>query len=158
MPRNPSRMPIKDVVSAGGVVGRLTGEGVEVVVCGRTKEAIWGLPKGTPEAQESLEETAVREVQEETGLKVAIVDKVGDITYWFVRDGIRYHKTVCYYLMRPLGGKLEAHDWEYDRVEWLPVEAALRVLTFENDREIVRKAERMIRARAKEFQADEVSP
>jgi 8-oxo-dGTP pyrophosphatase MutT (NUDIX family) len=149
-------MPVKQAVSAGGVVGRLTKGGVEVVICGRTEEAIWGLPKGTPEPNETIEETACREVEEETGLKVAVVDKVGSIRYWFVRDGVRYHKTVHYFLMRPIGGDLSAHDWEYDQVQWVPVAAAVQALTFENDRETVRKAEKMLLDRAELFRQDEV--
>lgn len=158
MPRRASRLPVKDVISAGGVVCRLGPAGVEVVVCGRTAESVWGLPKGTPEPNETLEQTAIREVEEETGLRVAIVDKVGEITYWFVRGATRYHKRVYYYLMRAIGGDLAAHDWEYDQVAWMPVATALQTLTFENDREMVRKAERLVRERAEQFQVHEVSP
>ena len=158
MARRPERMPIKDAVSAGGVVCRLGETGVEVVICGRTSEGLWGLPKGTPEPNETLEQTAAREVEEETGLKVAIEDKVGEITYWFTRDGVRYHKVVYYYLMRPVSGDVSAHDWEYDRVEWMSSVTALRTLTFENDREMVRRAEQLLRAQADQFRQHEVSP
>jgi 8-oxo-dGTP pyrophosphatase MutT (NUDIX family) len=156
--RRVGRLPIKDAVSAGGVVGRIGDDGIEVVICGRTEEAIWGLPKGTPEASETLEETACREVEEETGLKVEIINQIGGIVYWFVREGIRYHKTVHYYLMRPIGGDISAHDWEYDQVQWVSVEAALKALTFENDRETVRKAEKMLLEHAGQLHGDEVIP
>jgi len=138
------KLPIERAVSAGGVVYRRGRDGVEVVVCGRTSEGIWGLPKGTPDAKESLEEAAVREVREETGLQVAIETKIGTIEYWFAREGVRYHKFVHYYLMVATGGSLEDHDWEYDSVEWFPLEEACSTLSYANDVEVVRKAAAII--------------
>ena len=118
--------------------------GPEVVVCGRDSDGVWGLPKGTPDTGESLEEAAVREVSEETGLQVKIVDKIGVVEYWFAREGVRYHKWVHHYLMEAIGGNTEDHDFEYDRVEWLPVEAALKTLSFKNEVEMVAKARAML--------------
>jgi 8-oxo-dGTP pyrophosphatase MutT (NUDIX family) len=94
--------------SAGGVVYRLTEKGMEVVLCGRTAENLWGLPKGTPEPGEELLEAAKREVREETELEVAVEEEIGSIRYWFVRkeEGVRYHKTVFHYLFVPVGGSL----------------------------------------------------
>lgn len=131
-------------MSAGGVVCRQGPGGLEVVICGRDSDGVWGLPKGTPDPGESLEEAAVREVSEETGLEVEIRQKVGVIEYWFVRDGVRYHKWVHYYLMRATGGSTENHDFEYDRVEWMPVEVAIRTLTFRNEAEMVEKARALL--------------
>jgi 8-oxo-dGTP pyrophosphatase MutT (NUDIX family) len=133
-------MRVERAVSAGGVVLREGETGTEVVICGRSSDGVWGLPKGTLDEGESLEQAAVREVIEETGLKVEIVRKVGVVEYWFAREGVRYHKWVHHYLMRATGGDTAHHDSEHDRVEWLPVERALRKLTFENDRNIVREA------------------
>jgi len=137
---NPGAMRTERAVSAGGVVVRDGAEGPEVVICGRDSDGVWGLPKGTPDEGESLEQAALREVSEETGLQVEIVKKVGVVEYWFSSDGVRYHKWVHHYLMKPTGGSTEEHDEEYDRVEWLPVKAALRALTFDNDRRMVRLA------------------
>jgi 8-oxo-dGTP pyrophosphatase MutT (NUDIX family) len=134
------KLPLERAVSAGGVVYRRGGEGIEVVLCGRTAESIWGLPKGTPDANETLEETAVREVSEETGLRVAIETKIGTIEYWFTREGVRYHKFFHYYLMVATGGSLDDHDWEYDRVDWFPLAEACNTLTYGNEVEVVRKA------------------
>lgn len=117
---------------------------MEVVVCGRDSDGVWGLPKGTPDSEETLEEAAVREVSEETGLQVAIVDKVGVVEYWFVREGVRYHKWVHHYLMEASGGSTENHDFEYDRVEWLSLEAALKRLSFKNEVEMVAKVRGML--------------
>jgi 8-oxo-dGTP pyrophosphatase MutT (NUDIX family) len=133
-------MPVRRAVSAGGVVVREGEGGPEVVICGRDSDRLWGLPKGTPDEGESLEEAALREVREESGLEVEIEDKVGVVEYWFSEDGVRYHKWVHYYRMRATGGSTEAHDHEHDRVEWAPVAQALKRLTFENDRGMVRRA------------------
>ena len=135
-------------MSAGGVVYRRGDSGVEVVVCVRDSDGVCGLPKGTPDEGESLEEAALREVSEETGLRVAIVDKIGVVEYWFAQDGVRYHKWVHHYLMEATGGSTEDHDFEYDRVEWLPVEAALRTLSFKNEVDMVSKARAMLEGKA----------
>jgi len=140
-------LPVETAVSAGGIVYRNSAEGIEFVICGRDSDGIWGLPKGTPNPGESLEETAVREVSEETGLEVRILDKVGVVEYWFAREGVRYHKWVHYYLMEALGGRTEDHDVEYDRVEWFPLEVALKTLSFKNEVEIAARAREMIEAR-----------
>jgi 8-oxo-dGTP pyrophosphatase MutT (NUDIX family) len=125
-----------------------TAHGPEVVVCGRDSDGVWGLPKGTPDPGESLEQTAMREVSEETGLEVRIIDKVGVVEYWFAREGIRYHKWVHYYLMEALGGDTNNHDVEYDRVEWRQAPAALKTLTFKNEVDMVKKALQIVEARA----------
>lgn len=135
--RKARRMPVQRAVSAGGVAVRQGASGHEVVICGRDSDGVWGLPKGTPNEGESLEEAAVREVSEETGLKVEIIKKVGVAEYWFARNGVRYHKWVHHYLMRTTGGSTADHDSEYDRVEWLPIEEAIRTLTFDNDKKMV---------------------
>ena len=138
------KLPLERAVSAGGVVYRRGQDGIEVVLCGRTAEEIWGLPKGTPDANESLEETAVREVGEETGLRVAIEAKIDTIEYWFTREGVRYHKFVHHYLMVATGGSLDDHDWEYDKVDWFPLEEACKTLSYGNEVKVVRKAMALI--------------
>ncbi len=142
-----SRLRVEMAVSAGGVVYRTGSAGMEIVICGRDSDGVWGLPKGTPSAGESIEETALREVTEETGLQVRIVDKIGVIQYWFARDGVRYHKWVHHFLMEATGGDTSSHDLEYDRIEWFPVEAALKRLSFRNEINIVEKARAMAETR-----------
>ena len=136
--------PVERAVSAGGIAYRRNNGAVEIVICGRDSDGVWGLPKGTPNEGESLEETAVREVCEETGLEVRIVDKVGVVEYWFARAGVRYHKWVHHYLLEATGGDTSKHDLEYDRVEWRPLEDALNTLTFRNEANMVEKARKMI--------------
>jgi len=137
-------------VSAGGVVYRLVDGAPEVVLCGRDAGGIWGLPKGTPEPGESIEETALREVREETGLPVTLEDPIGEITYWFARpdEGVRFHKTVHYFLMRADGFDTSGHDHEYDRVDWYEGAAAVKQATYGNEQEVVRKALEMLEKRA----------
>lgn len=111
-----------------------------MVLCGRLSPPIWGLPKGTPNPGETLEVAAHREVQEETGLLVEPGPKVASIRYWFAQGEVLYHKTVHFFLMRPVGGSLDNHDVEFDVARWFPVEEALRTLTYQNEVEAVRKA------------------
>lgn len=134
---------VERAVSAGGVVYRRSEHGIEIVLCGRTPERLWALPKGTPEPDESLQQTAIREVAEETGLGVAIVDDLGTIEYGFARpaQGVRFEKTVHHYLMEPTGrGSVNDHDGEYDRVAWFPAQEAVRIMTHRNEIHIVRRA------------------
>ena len=137
---------VEAAVSAGGVVHRSGEDGIEIVICGRLADGVWGLPKGTPDGGESLEETATREVTEETGLEVQIAEKIGVVEYWFARTGVRYHKLVHHYLFQATGGDTDSHDLEYDRVEWRPIEDALKTLTFKNESDMVEKAREMIEA------------
>ena len=117
-----------------------------MVVCGRTSPEVWALPKGTPEADESLAQAALREVNEETGLEIEIRFYIGKIDYSFVRiaDGKYCHKTVVYYLMSAIGGDTNRHDHEFDEVRVLPPSVALKLLTYENEVEVVRKALSMV--------------
>jgi 8-oxo-dGTP pyrophosphatase MutT (NUDIX family) len=137
--------PIKDAVSAGGVVWRRSPAGeVEVVLCGRAKDKIWGLPKGTPDDGESIEETALREVREETGLEVIAGPELGSIEYWFTSGGVRYHKFVHHWLMEPIGGDVADHDHEFDAVEWVSLREALRMVSYNNERKMLREAARQL--------------
>ena len=144
-------------VSAGGVVYRVTEDGVEIVIGGfRSQEGwTWGLPKGTPDPGETMEETALREVNEETGLKVALEAPIDNIQYWFVRssDGVRCHKTVHFYLMSPIGGSISEHDQEFDAVHWRHDQEALRTLTYRNEANIVEKAMKMVSRKVEEEKA-----
>jgi len=135
---------VRHLVSAGGVVYRTGARGMEIVLCGHSASGHWGLPKGTPGPGEKLEETARREVAEETGLEVRIRAKVGSIGYWFRQDGALCHKRVHHFLMEAVGGDTARHDAEFDRVEWFPVEVACKLLTYQNEVDVVRKATALI--------------
>jgi 8-oxo-dGTP pyrophosphatase MutT (NUDIX family) len=130
--------------SAGGVVYRLTPDGPEIVLAHRRSPALWALPKGTPAAGERLEETALRETAEESGLAVEIERPIGPISYAFTRGTTRYLKTVHFFLMRPVGGDLADHDHEFDEVRWVPLQEALRLMNYETERQVVERAEALL--------------
>lgn len=141
-----STRQVVQLESAGGVVFRETARGVEVVLCGVRTPRMWRLPKGTPDPGETREETALREVCEETGLEVELLDAIGSIQYQFARpgDGAICHKTVHFYLMAPTGGDLSLHDNEFDVAEWFPLGDALDSLTYKNEADIVQKGIREV--------------
>ena len=129
--------------SAGGIVVRHESGQPWLVVGSRRRERdgrTWTLPKGTPNPGESREETAIREVEEETGLQVRITSGLDSIEYRFVQSGTRIHKTVHYFMMIPTGGDLARHDHEFDEVRWVTFEAASTMLTFDTERALVARA------------------
>ena len=130
--------------SAGGVVHRREGDTHEIVIVHRRAPVLWALPKGTPDSGETIEETALRETREETGLEVELEAPISSIRYFFVRGSTRFHKTVHFFLMRPVGGALELHDQEFDEVRWAPVPEALALLTHATERSVVEQALRLI--------------
>ncbi len=130
--------------SAGGVVYRHTPDGPEIALAHRRAPLLWALPKGTPASGETLEETALRETSEETGLEVEIEVPIGPISYVFVRGSTRYFKTVHFYLMRAVGGDPALHDHEFDEVRWVVIPEALRLLSYPTERSVVEHAEGLL--------------
>jgi 8-oxo-dGTP pyrophosphatase MutT (NUDIX family) len=133
--------------SAGGVVQRVVDGRIEIVIVHRRSPQLWALPKGTPDSGETIEETAIRETREETGLEVEIIGELSSIRYFFVRGTTRFHKTVHFFLMRAIGGRTEDHDAEFDEVRWAPIDEALAVLTHATERTVVERALALIEAR-----------
>jgi 8-oxo-dGTP pyrophosphatase MutT (NUDIX family) len=135
-----ARLTAATATSAGGIVVRFEGAVPQLVVGRRKRErdgGTWTLPKGTPITGESLEETALREVEEETGLKVRIVSPLDSIHYTFVQHGLRIRKTVHYFIMEPIGGDLGRHDHEFEEVRWIAFAEAPVLLSFETERGLV---------------------
>lgn len=138
-----ARLKQGTATSAGGIVIRFQGGAPQLVVGRRKRErdgVTWTLPKGTPIPGETTEQTATREVTEETGLLVDIVRPFDSIQYTFVQGRTRIHKTVHYYLMAPTGGDLARHDHEFDEVCWIGFDDASTLLTFETERALVARA------------------
>jgi len=130
-------------VSAGGLVIRAVGGRPEIVVGRRKRERdgyVWSLPKGTPEEGETREETALREVREESGLEVRILSYFDAISYSFVRTGERIEKTVHYYIMEAIGGSFEQYDKEFDELRWVRMDEAVRLLDFQTESGLVQRA------------------
>lgn len=137
-PRPPLRQ--RTATAAGGVVLRNGEHGPEVVLLGRVSDGSWVFPKGTPAADESIEETALREVREETGLDVRIVRPLGEMRYSFIADGERIRKVVHFFLMTATGGDPSLHDGEYDEVRWVTAPEARGLLTFDTYRDVLDRA------------------
>lgn len=142
-----ARLRAATATSAGGIVVRHDDGRPQLVVGSRRRERdgrTWTLPKGTPKRGETTEETAIREVMEETGLKVRITGPLDSIAYTFVQSGTRIHKTVHYFMMEPTGGDLAGHDHEFDSVRWIDFAEAPTVLTFETERALVARAAALV--------------
>jgi 8-oxo-dGTP pyrophosphatase MutT (NUDIX family) len=138
-----ARLKQATATSAGGIVIRFVADSPQLVVGKRKRErdgVSWTLPKGTPNPSETTEETALREVREETGLDVRIIRAFDGIEYFFVQGRTRIHKTVHYFLMVPTGGDLGRHDHEFDEVRWIGFDEAATLLTFETERALVARA------------------
>ncbi|MBI3358393.1 MAG: NUDIX hydrolase [Nitrospirae bacterium] len=143
---------IRKRTSSGGLLYRING-GVEVILIshrGQKGTTVWCLPKGTVEAGESLEETALREVREETGITGRILEKLGEIQYEFYskQDKILIFKTVHFYLLEYLAGNEKDHDDEADEARWFSVNDAEKRLTHLNELAMLQKAAYLIRAAA----------
>lgn len=140
---------VKTLISCGGVVFRYNGGRLETVLCGRSEPVRWSLAKGTPDPGETPEQTALREVREETGLEVELEEPLGSIEYWFAdRDNdVRYHKTVYFYLMSPVGGHIDQHDPEFDVVKWFDVDEALESMAYGNEAGVLRRAVAVLKTR-----------
>lgn len=137
---------IKTQVSSGGVVFRKTAGEIEIALVAVKGGTVWCLPKGIVERGEKPEQTAVREVREETGLTGRALEKIGDISYWYYvkDDNAKCRKTVHFYLMEFESGSTTDHNWEVDAAEWFSLDRALEKVSYRGDREIVLKAKRML--------------
>ena len=125
-----------EVRAAGGVLLRAGEGGVEVAVIHRPKYEDWSLPKGKLDAGESFEQAALREVEEETGMRAEPSVELSSVSY---RDRKGRTKLVRYWLMRRLEGEF-APGSEVDELRWLDPDAAAELLSYEHDAALVREA------------------
>lgn len=128
--------------SAGGVVYRKRDKKAEVVLLTRGGGKIFCLPKGKIERSEIPQEAALREVKEETGLNGTIKKELGKIKYWFYseEDKARVHKTVTFFLIKYGSGDTSDHDTDAEEARWLPIDQALKIMTYPSERQMVEKA------------------
>ena len=107
---------------------------------------MWSLPKGHVEAGETREQAAVREVEEETGIRGRILASLGAIDFWFVADGRRIHKTVHHFLMEQTGGELSADDPEVVEVQWIPLSEVSSRLAYADERRLMELVPKLLAA------------
>jgi 8-oxo-dGTP pyrophosphatase MutT (NUDIX family) len=132
--------------SAGGVCVRRF-RGREFVAAVRVKDgAVLALPKGHIDPGESAPEAARREVREEAGVQGELLEKLGDVKYWYSRDGERVMKVVSFFLLRYRSGSVDDHDDEVDSAEWVPLEDAPRLLSYRGERDMADTALSRVRS------------
>ena len=135
-------LPTVEEVSAGGIVVDTSTDLLNVAIIARLNRGgrlEWCLPKGHPENQENNEQAAVREIEEETGIRGRVLTALGSIDYWFTVSGHRVHKTVHHFLLVSTGGHLTIEndpDHEAVDVAWVPLADLGRKLSFPNERRI----------------------
>ncbi|MPY77258.1 MAG: NUDIX domain-containing protein [Actinophytocola sp.] len=140
-------MTTVDETSAGGlVVDPGHHHAVLIGRLDRSGSLLWSLPKGHVEDGETHQETAVREVKEETGISARVLLPLGDIDYWFVADGRRVHKTVHQFLLEATGGDLCDEDDEVAEVAWVPIADLETTLAYSDERRLVDKARELLAA------------
>lgn len=142
------KIPIRDQVSAGGVVYRGEPGRIEVVIVAVGGNNRWQLPKGLVDKGEKPEVTAVREAREEGGVTSEVVQHIETVEYWYVglENGIRvrFHKRVHFFLLRYVSGDTEDHDWEVNEARWVPIEDATGQLAFDNERRVMEQARELL--------------
>ncbi|KQU04574.1 NUDIX hydrolase [Rhodococcus sp. Leaf7] len=145
----PALRTVRETSAGGLVVDGLDGprDKLCAALIGRTDRRgrlLWSLPKGHIERGETPEQTAEREVHEETGISGTVLAPLGSIDYWFVTEGRRVHKTVHHYLLRSLGGELSDEDVEVTEVAWVPLTELRTRLAYADERKLAERAGEMI--------------
>jgi 8-oxo-dGTP pyrophosphatase MutT (NUDIX family) len=141
--------------SAGGIVFRKSiinnqKSKILILVCQHSQHHGWVFPKGLigdHHENETKEETALREVEEETGAKGKILRAFTPVEFWYEWKGEKIKKTVYYYLMEFISGDIAKHDFEMENVDWLPQDKVEERLTYESDRRVWQEARQLIENR-----------
>ncbi|MTD45773.1 NUDIX domain-containing protein [Conexibacter sp. W3-3-2] len=127
--------------SCGGVVVR-DGQCIVIVPTRRAADGskVLALPKGHPDPGETPEQAALREVREEAGVTCEVREKLGEVRYWYQRDGRRIAKVVAFFLLDYVDGDPADHDHEVEDARWVPLQEAARTLTYDGERSMAEKA------------------
>ncbi len=135
--------------SAGGIVYKKVGDKTLILISQHSQHHGWVFPKGLigdKIKNEGKEDTAIREVEEETGIRAKILRSLNPTTYWYVFQEEKIRKTVYYFLMEFMGGNFAKRDHEMESVEWLPVEKVEDRLTYKSDKDVWQQAKGLINA------------
>lgn len=139
-------------VSAGGIAYRQVDDEIQVALILVGPRQRWQLPKGALNTDEQVEQAALREVREETGLETEMVEPLDRIEYWFYANQggqrVRFHKYVHFFLMRWTGGDVADHDHEVVEARWFHIDTAIEMLSFDSEKAVMRKARERIRSGA----------
>lgn len=131
------------------VVRRFSGAWQFVAIVPRGKPDVLALPKGHIDGRETAQEAAVREVREETGVRVAADVRLGDVTYTFRADGVRIHKTVTFFLLFWQSGSPMPQAAEVDEARWVDLEQARDLLSYPGERDVALRAAEELAARGR---------
>lgn len=134
--------------SAGGIVFKKD-PNLQILVSQHSQHHGWVFPKGLIGDKEenkaqTKEETAIREVKEETGADAKILRPLTPVTYWFEFEGEKIKKTVYYFIMEFIGGDISIHDHEMENVEWIEVDEVEKRLTYPSDKKVWKEARKLI--------------
>jgi 8-oxo-dGTP diphosphatase len=139
---------MKQEFSAGGIVYKKTRNNIYILVCQHSQHHGWVFPKGLIGdhiENENKEETAVREVKEETGVNAKIIMPLKEVSYWYVFNKEKIKKTVYYFIMKYVSGNIENHDFEMENVEWVEKNKVKDKLTYKSDKKVWEEAEKFIK-------------
>jgi 8-oxo-dGTP diphosphatase len=138
---------MKREFSAGGIVFNKNREVLLInnAAMRDPKKSYWGFPKGHINEGESSKDAAIREVKEETGIEVDVIEKIGDSKYVFTVSGEKIFKVVIMFLMRYASGEIKIQEEELLGAEWVSVEDAQKKLSFPKDRQLLGKAVELIK-------------
>ena len=138
--------------SAGGVVYKKGKGGMRWLVCKHSGYHKWVFPKGLVEEGEKAKETALREVEEECGIKTKIILKIPEPEkYIYTFEGTKIFKLVEYFLMEYISGDIKDHDWEMEEVEWLKFDKARERLDFSAAKKVLDKAKKRLEDKEKQL-------
>ncbi|NLJ49765.1 MAG: NUDIX domain-containing protein [Candidatus Atribacteria bacterium] len=130
-------MTINYVQACGGIVRKIEGQSQYILLIRKKNSPLWTLPKGHRENDESDQETAIREVREETGYSCRIEKNAGEIQFQYQKDDQSFVEKVHYYLMIPEDSGSNFDTKEIEEVRWVEIRETPRLLFYQNEKNLV---------------------